>query len=209
MVLHRQAADYPSPAHSGAAKGSLSAAAFVARHLQWKPQTPTSPMKLEFLHDLYIHELQALYSTELQIAAALPKLIEGACGEDLKQALQTHQLVTKLQIERLDNLIRRHGSKPGGETCQSMRSVLEGCAAKLTTEGDALLRDLAILSNVQRIEHYEMAGYGSARTLAERLGEEADAFLLAESMEEENSADDELTSVAILLLSQVEVEQVV
>jgi ferritin-like metal-binding protein YciE len=166
-------------------------------------------MKLHFLHDLYIHELQDLLSAELQIKAALPGLIGGAESPDLKEALQAHLQVTELQVERLHDMLQRHGQRREGPKCHGVEGLLKEAHSMLTIQGDAILRDLGIISACQRVEHYEVAGYGNARTLAERLGEEADAFLLSETLEEESSADDELTSIAIILLSQVEVEQAV
>jgi len=166
-------------------------------------------MKLEFLHDLYIHELQDLHSAEMQMKAALPKLIKGAASPDLKEALQAHLEVTKLQIERLNEILKRHGQRRESEKCQGMEGLLKEGAKMLEQKGDDTLRDLGIIAACQRVEHYEMAGYGNARTMAERLGEEADTELLTETLEEESAADDELTSIAIILLSQVEVEQAV
>ncbi|MDZ4289331.1 MAG: ferritin-like domain-containing protein [Prosthecobacter sp.] len=166
-------------------------------------------MKLETLHSLYIHELQDLYSAETQIKTALPKLIKGAASDDLKEALQSHLVVTQLQIDRLHDILTRHGEDCEGEKCQGMAGILKEGAKVLDEEGDATLRDLALISACQRVEHYEMAGYGNARTIAERLDEEADSQLLSDTLEEESGADDELTSIATILLSQVEVEHVV
>jgi ferritin-like metal-binding protein YciE len=166
-------------------------------------------MKLDFLHDLYIHQLQDLLSAERQIEATLPKLIRGADSADLQEALQVHLEVTKLHIERLNDMLQRHGARHESLKCHGMEGLLKEGESMLSIKGDRVLRDLGIISACQRVEHYEVAGYGNARTLAERLGEEADAFLLSETLEEESAADDELTSIAIILLSQVEVEQAV
>jgi ferritin-like metal-binding protein YciE len=165
-------------------------------------------MKLNFLHDLYIHELQDLHSAEMQIKAALPKLIRAAGSSDLKEALQAHLAVTKRHVERLNEILKRHGERREGEKCLGMEGLIKEGAKMIGQEGEAELRDLGIISACQRVEHYEMAGYGNARTLAERLGEETDAELLIQTLEEESAADDELTSIAIILLSQVEVEHV-
>jgi len=166
-------------------------------------------MKLESLLDLYIHELQDLHSAETQLKTALPKLIKGVTSADLKEALQAHLEVTKVQIERLNTLLKRHGERRESEKCQGMEGLLKESAKMLEQQGNDALRDLGIIAVCQRIEHYEMAGYGNARTMAERLGEEADAELLTETLEEESADDDELTSIAIILLSQIEVEQAV
>jgi ferritin-like metal-binding protein YciE len=163
-------------------------------------------MKLDTLQELYIHELQDLHSAEMQVKSALPKMIKGATDADLKEALQAHLEVTQTHVERLNEILKRHGAKREQEKCKGMEGVLAEGAAILEEEGDDLIRDLGIISACQRVEHYEMAGYGTARTFAERLNEEEDAEMLTETLEEESAADDELTSVATILLSQYEVE---
>lgn len=163
-------------------------------------------MKLDTLQDLYIHELQDLHSAEMQIQASLPKVIKNVSSSDLKEALQAHLEVTKTHVERLNEILKRHGAKREQEKCKGMEGVLAEGAQILEMKGDDMVRDLGIISACQRVEHYEMAGYGNARTYAERLGEEEDAELLTETLEEESAADDELTSVATILLSQYEVE---
>lgn len=163
-------------------------------------------MKLETLRELYIHELQDLHSAETQVKSALPKVIKGATSTDLKEALQAHLEVTQIHVERLNEILKRHGAKKEDEKCKGMEGVLAEGAEMLKDEGDALIRDIGIISACQRVEHYEMAGYGNARNYAERLGEEEDAELLSETLEEESAADDELTSVSTILLSQCEVD---
>lgn len=163
-------------------------------------------MKLETLYNLYIHELQDLHSAEMQIKKALPKAIKAADSEDLKEALKSHLEVTKSHVERLNEILKRHDEKREEEKCKGMEGLLEECESMLEQEGDAILRDLGIISGCQRVEHYEMAGYGNARAFAEQLGFSDDFALLSETLEEESAADDELTSVATILLSQCENE---
>lgn len=166
-------------------------------------------MKFNTLHDVYTHELQDLHSAETQIKAALPKLIKGATSTDLKDALQAHLDVTLGHIERLDEILKRHHHRRESEKCIGMEGLLKEGVKMLEQEGDDFLRDLGIISACQRVEHYEMAGYGNARTFAERLGETEDAELLEKTLAEESAADDELTSISTILLSQIEVGQAV
>lgn len=163
-------------------------------------------MKLKSLQDLYIHELQDLHSAEMQIKTALPKVIKAASSSDLKDALKAHLEVTKNHVERLNEILKRHDEKRESEKCQGMEGLLKESESMLETEGNDIVRDLGIISGCQRIEHYEIAGYGNARTFAEQLGHSDDYALLTETLEEESAADDELTSVAIILLSQCEAD---
>lgn len=161
-------------------------------------------MKLETLQNLYIHELQDLHSAEMQIKSALPKVIQAATSPDLKEALTAHLEVTKKHVERLNEILKRQGEKREDEKCKGMEGLLTESESMLEKEGDDILRDLGIISGCQRVEHYEIAGYGNARTFAEQLGHSDDFALLTETLEEESAADDELTSVATILLSQCE-----
>lgn len=169
-------------------------------------QIPDRSMKLETLQNLYIHELQDLHSAEMQIKSALPRVIKAATSPDLKEALKAHLEVTKHHVERLNEILKRHDEKRESEKCKGMEGLLKESESMLEQEGDAILRDLGIISGCQRVEHYEMAGYGNARTFAEQLGHSNDFALLTETLEEESSADDELTSVASILLSQCEAD---
>lgn len=163
-------------------------------------------MKLESLQTLYIHELQDLHSAEMQIKTALPKVIKAASSKELKEALKAHLEVTKKHVERLNDILANHDEKRESERCKGMEGLLEECEGMLEEEGDDILRDLGIISGCQRVEHYEIAGYGNARTFAEQLGHADDIALLTETLEEEGAADEELTSVATILLSQCDNE---
>jgi ferritin-like metal-binding protein YciE len=159
-------------------------------------------MKLETLHNLYIHELQDLHSAEMQIKSALPKAVRAANSDDLKSALQNHLETTKNHVERLNAILKKHGARREEEKCKGMEGLLAECANMLAQDSCEEIYDLGIIAACQRVEHYEMAGYGTARAYAERLGEEDDAMLLAETLEEESTTDDELTSIATMLQSQ-------
>jgi ferritin-like metal-binding protein YciE len=159
-------------------------------------------MKLETLYDLYIHELQDLHSAESQIRTALPEMIKSVHSVDLKTALKNHLEVTRDQLDRLNQILKKHGEKRERDRCEGMEGLLAECENMIDMEADEIIYDLGIISACQRVEHYEIAGYGTARAYAERLGEEEDAALLAATLEEEGSADDELTGIATMLQSQ-------
>jgi ferritin-like metal-binding protein YciE len=153
-------------------------------------------MKIGSLRELYIEQLRDLADAEQQIIKALPKMIEKASSEDLKEALNDHFEVTKTQASRLEDIFAALGEKSKGEKCKGMEGVL--------AEGDELVgkvdggptRDAAIIAAAQRVEHYEMAGYGTARTYAGLLGEEDAQELLQQTLDEEEEADETLTELS-------------
>ncbi|HWB05239.1 MAG TPA: DUF892 family protein [Verrucomicrobiales bacterium] len=159
-------------------------------------------MKFRSLYDLYIRELQDLHSAESLNRTALPEMIECACSPDLKMALRNHLEETRDHIDRLNRILRKHGERREVDRCRAMEGVLTACERMIDREADGIIYDLGIISACQRVEHYEIAGYGTARAYAESLGEEEDAALLAETLEEESSANDELTGIATMLQSQ-------
>jgi ferritin-like metal-binding protein YciE len=153
-------------------------------------------MKLENLQQLYVKELRDLYDAENQITAALPKLIDAANHPELKNALQEHLTVTKNQISRLDQIFRSLNEKATGETCKGMKGVLKEGDEMVSSGGDASTVDAGIISAAQRVEHYEMAGYGTVRTYAKLLGREEHARLLQQTLDEEAEADQTLSKIA-------------
>ncbi len=153
-------------------------------------------MKLENLQQLYLKELRDLYSAEKQITDALPKLIEAANNPELKNALQEHLNVTHTQIERLEQIFRTLNEKPSGETCKGMKGVIKEGDEIVSAGGDPATVDAGIISAAQRVEHYEMAGYGTVRTYAKLLGQEQHSQLLQQTLEEEEEADQTLTEIA-------------
>jgi ferritin-like metal-binding protein YciE len=153
-------------------------------------------MDLQSLKDLFIDELRDLYDAENQITEALPKLIEKAQHAQLKSALQEHLEVTRGQIRRLDTIFQRLKEKPTGETCKGMKGLIKEGDDMATRDGDSSVIDAAIISAAQRVEHYEMAGYGTVRTYADLLGENEFASLLQQTLDEEKEADKNLTEIA-------------
>jgi ferritin-like metal-binding protein YciE len=153
-------------------------------------------MSVETLQELLIDELKDLYSAEKQIVRALPKLAKAASTPDLQQALLNHLEETKGQVARLEQIAEIIGKKLTGKTCVGMRGVLEEGSEVLEDTDKGIIRDAALISASQRVEHYEMAGYGSAREFAKLLGLSDVARLLDETLAEEKNADKTLSAVS-------------
>lgn len=153
-------------------------------------------MKLESLRKLYIHELKDLYSAENQILESLPKMIDAAGDKDLKAALAKHGKQTERQVKRLEKIFKGLDAKPGGHKCRGMEGLIKEAKSMMTADADDEVRDAGIVATAQRIEHYEMAGYGVARTFAEKLGDYKAADLLQETLNEEAIADQTLSRLA-------------
>lgn len=151
---------------------------------------------LKTIENLFVEELKDLYSAETQITKTLPKLVEAASSPDLKSAFEHHLKETEGQIQRLDKAFKILGTSPKGKTCDGMKGILAEGAEMLheTSEGD--IRDVALISAAQRVEHYEMAAYGSVRSYAENLQQQEIAGLLKETLEEEKAADKKLTEIS-------------
>lgn len=153
-------------------------------------------MELSTLKDLYIHELKDLYSAEKQIIMALPKMAKAATNPDLAAGFKTHLEETKEHAVRLQKILSSHDQTTRGPKCKGMEGVLAEGAEMIEEEADDEVRDAGLIAAAQRVEHYEMAGYGSARTYAELLGDKAGAKLLQSTLDEEAATDEKLTSLA-------------
>jgi ferritin-like metal-binding protein YciE len=153
-------------------------------------------MKLETFQDLIEHQVQDLYSAEKQFAKALPMMAEAASDEELQGAFDTHLDVTKKQIDRLEQVAKAFGVKPGGHDCAAAEGLVEEGQEVIEMEGDPMVRDAALIAAAQRIEHYEIAGYGTLKALAKRVRNDRAAMLLDETLSEERGADLELTEIA-------------
>jgi len=151
---------------------------------------------LENLQQLFVKELRDLYDAETQITDALPKMTKAAHHSELKNALQEHLEVTKNQISRLDRIFQMLDEKPTGETCKGMKGLLKEGDEIASADGDPSTIDAGIITAAQRVEHYEMAGYGTVRTYAELLGQHEMARLLQETLDEEKEADETLSDIA-------------
>jgi ferritin-like metal-binding protein YciE len=153
-------------------------------------------VSLESLHDLYVEELKDLYSAENQILKALPKMAEAASNDELRTAFKEHVDVTREQVRRLDTIFDEIGKKPGGKHCKGMEGLLAEGSEFLDEEGDPDVRDAALISAAQRVEHYEIAGYGTVRTFAKQLGLDNHARLLQQTLDEEGKTDERLSKLA-------------
>ena len=153
-------------------------------------------MSVNTLEKLLIDELKDLYSAERQITRALPKIAKATTSEELKSALENHLQETEGQIERLDKIGQILGKSLKGKTCDGMKGVLTEGASVLEEVAEGNVRDAGIISAAQRVEHYEMAGYGAVREYAKLLGQKEIAQLLDETLAEEKAADSKLGQVA-------------
>jgi ferritin-like metal-binding protein YciE len=153
-------------------------------------------MKPNSLQELYVEQLQDLYDAEHQIIKALPKMIAEATSTDLKDALTEHLEVTKTQASRLEQIFESSGEKAKAEKCKGMQGVIQEGSELIREIKDENVRDAAIIASAQRVEHYEMAGYGTARNYASLLEDENAAQLLQETLDEEKEADAKLTALA-------------
>jgi len=153
-------------------------------------------MKPNSLEELYVEQLRDLYDAERQIIEALPKMIDAAASNNLKDALTEHLAVTKTQATRLDQIFNALGEKAKGEKCKGMEGVIEEGSDLVEDIDDPEVRAAAIIAAAQRVEHYEMAGYGTARTYATLLGDDEATQLLQQTLEEEKEADQTLTELA-------------
>jgi ferritin-like metal-binding protein YciE len=154
-------------------------------------------MKLESLRSLLIEQLQDLYSAEEQIVHALPKMIEKTSDPELKSALNEHLEITRGQVRRLDRIFADLSDiDRKGEKCKGMEGLIKEGEDILKAKGDNETRDAGIIAAAQRVEHYEIAGYGCARTYAGLLGRRDWADLLEQTLNEEKEADVKLTELS-------------
>lgn len=154
-------------------------------------------MNIETLKKLYVVELQEAHSIGLQLSDALPEMIETATAEDLKEALQSHLRETRSQAERMEAILRRHGAETREHRDQSMQAIIAESRKWAEMVDDRACRDVGLIGSAQRIEHYEMAVYGSLSSWANQLGLEEDAGTLHSILEEQKAADETLSQLAM------------
>src|SRR3954465_14048816 len=154
-------------------------------------------MKMQTLKDLYIDELKDVYDAENQIAKALPKMAKAAGNEELRAAIEQHLDQTQTQIERLEQIFEELGEKPKGQKCEAMKGLLEEAKRMMEDSEEDDVRDAAIIAAAQKVEHYEIATYGTLRTYAELMGHDEQAELLQETLDEEKETDENLTELAV------------
>jgi ferritin-like metal-binding protein YciE len=153
-------------------------------------------MKLMMLDDLFVEEMQDLYSAENQLVQALPKIAKAASSSELRRAFEAHLEQTKGHVRRIEEIFSNVEGSPKGKKCVGMEGLLKEGKEFLDDEIQDEVRDAALISAAQRVEHYEIAGYGSARTHAQELGYSQAVMLLQQTLDEEKEADRKLTQIA-------------
>ena len=153
-------------------------------------------MQLNSLKDLFVEQLRDLYSAETQLVEALPKMASAASHDELRQAFEHHLDETRGHVDRLREIFEQLGETPGGETCEAMKGLIEEGEEVVKAQGDAAVKDAALIAAAQRVEHYEIAGYGTVRTFADDLDLGDARDLLDQTLDEESSADKLLTKLA-------------
>ena len=153
-------------------------------------------MKMETLQDLFIDELKDLYNAENQLIKALPKMAKGASSAELRTAFEDHLEQTLGHVERLEHIFQKLNVSPKGKRCKAMKGLIKEGSERLDEFEDQAVCDAGIIAAAQRVEHYEIAGYGCARTFAHLLGQHEAADLLQRTLDEESETDKRLTEIA-------------
>jgi ferritin-like metal-binding protein YciE len=162
----------------------------------WFSKMTGTAMTLDNLEKVLLMQLRDLYSAENQLVSALPKMAEAASSSQLKKAFQSHLRETRNQVTRLERAFRLLEAPIESENCDAMKGLIAEGSEIMDLEGEPDVKDAALIAAAQRVEHYEIAGYGCARAFARRLGKSEVAKLLQETIEEEGNADKLLTSIA-------------
>lgn len=153
-------------------------------------------MKFEDLHSLYLHELKDLYDAEKRIVKALPKIIEASNSQPLRTALSNHLEETKGHVTRLEQVFQLHNEKADTEKCKGMSGILDEGEDILGHDENVDVRDAGIIAGAQKVEHYEMAGYGTVIAWARQMGHSRAAQILEQTLNEEKNADAKLTEIS-------------
>jgi ferritin-like metal-binding protein YciE len=153
-------------------------------------------MSVDSMERLFVNELKDLYSAETQITKALPKMVKVTSSSDLRAAFEHHLRETEGHVQRLEQIFQMLDISPNGKVCEGMKGVLEEGEHLMKEAKAGPLRDEAMIGGAQRVEHYEMAAYGTARTYAERLGRQQIAQMLEKTLAEEKAADKKLTEIS-------------
>jgi ferritin-like metal-binding protein YciE len=159
-------------------------------------------MKLELLEDLYLEELKDLYDAEKQLLKALPKMAGAASSSELQEAFKKHTAQTQKQVERLDQIFKDRGQSAAGKTCKAMKGLIAEAKELLNGDVDPEMLDVGLIAAAQKVEHYEIAGYGCTTNYARLLGLEEEARLLHQTLEEEKSTDGKLTVLAEAIVNE-------
>ncbi len=163
-------------------------------------------MQKESIRELYIDELRDLYNAETQIVKALPKMAKASSNDQLRDAFEEHLRETSEQVSRLEQIFEMLGEKPTGKKCLGMEGLVKEAAETMRESYEDPVMDAALIGAAQRVEHYEIAGYGTVREFAQLLGEEEHLSLLEETLNEEKQADEKLTQIAQEINAQAQQE---
>ena len=158
-------------------------------------------MAMDSLKELYVEELKDLYNAENQLLKALPRMAKKASSADLKAAFEEHLGQTEGQVNRLEKIFKALGEKPTGKTCKAMKGLVEEGKEIIDEDGDESVLDAALIGAAQKVEHYEIASYGTARTFASLLGEDDAVAALQKTLDEEAATDKKLTALAESLVN--------
>src|SRR5438477_4260126 len=161
-----------------------------------RSERKTGIMNLETLKELYVNELRDLYNAEGQLVKALPKMAKAASSDELKEAFEKHLEQTKGHVQRLEEVFEEIDETPKGKTCKAMKGLIEEGSELLKANGEDSVIDAGIIVAAQKVEHYEIAGYGSLRTFAQLLGKDKSAELLQQTLDEESEANELLNKLA-------------
>src|ERR1700686_685773 len=153
-------------------------------------------MKIESLRDLYAEQLKDLYNAEQQLIKALPKMAKAASSEELRAAFKSHLEETRQHAQRIETIFERMGEKARGKKCKAMEGLVAEGGEVIEEDMENSIKDAALIAAAQRVEHYEIAGYGCGRAYATKLGEDDAATLLSQTLEEEKEADEALNDIA-------------
>jgi ferritin-like metal-binding protein YciE len=155
-----------------------------------------SSTEFNSLRDLFVNQIEDLYDAENRLTKALPKMAEAASSSQLKQAFQTHLTETEGHVSRLQTIFNEINVDPKRETCEAMKGLISEGETMIGAKGDPDVKDAALIAAAQRVEHYEMSGYGTARSFAQRLGLTQAVSLLQQTLNEEKAADEKLNQIA-------------
>ena len=153
-------------------------------------------MKVDNLREMFVEELKDLYNAENQLVKALPKMAKAATSADLKRAFESHLKETKIHVERLEEVFESLDETAKGKKCKAMEGLVEEGSEWMEEDADEDVMDAGLIACAQRVEHYEIAGYGCVRTYAQLLGETKAASLLQKTLDEEGACDKKLTQLA-------------
>ena len=163
-------------------------------------------MALQSLEDLFLEDLKDLYNAENQILKALPRMAKKASAPELRRAFEQHLKQTETQVQRLERVFSSLGEKAKGKTCKGMQGLIEEGKEKMSEDIEDDVLDAALIAAAQKVEHYEIAAYGTARAYAEMLGNQQAVKLLQQTLDEEGETDKKLTQLAEQLVNVQAVE---